>query len=373
MPLSSKLIYLVVFLLGTTVSVYAHPNIDRSTATNPEVVLEIEPTAYPLAKALGASSHIHPTERVEETAAVASYKSESTTPTPAFAGGDGSPNNPYQIATAEQLNEVRNYLDKHFILIADINLDVAPYNTGVGWEPLGTAFSRFKGNFNGNGYIIDGLFIDRPSTDYVGLFGYTQGATIESVGLTNVNVTGKSRVGGLAGFSYNSKIENSYATGTVSGDYNVGGLVGINSGSSISDSYATGSVEGTEDVGGLVGDNSSSSSITNSYASGSVDGTEDVGGLVGYNTESSITNSYASGSVDGTEYVGGLVGYNYDSSITDSYATGSVTGTENVGGFLGYYNSGSLTHNYWDTHSSGQPKGIGNGEQSGVKGKTSRR
>ena len=119
MPLSRKLIYLVVLLLGTTVSVHAHPNIDRSTASNPEVVLEIEPTAYPLAKALGASSHIHPTERVEETAAVASSKSESASPTPAFAGGDGSPNNPYQIATAAQLNEVRNYLDKHFILIAD--------------------------------------------------------------------------------------------------------------------------------------------------------------------------------------------------------------------------------------------------------------
>ena len=52
MPLSSKVLSLCVFLLGTTVSVYAHPNIDRSTATNPEVVLEIEPTAYPLGLSL---------------------------------------------------------------------------------------------------------------------------------------------------------------------------------------------------------------------------------------------------------------------------------------------------------------------------------
>jgi hypothetical protein len=87
MPLSNKLIYLVVFLLGTTVSVYAHPNIDRSTATNPEVVLEIEPTAYPLGKALGASSHIHPTERLEGTVAGSSSKSGKTILPPPFAGG----------------------------------------------------------------------------------------------------------------------------------------------------------------------------------------------------------------------------------------------------------------------------------------------
>ena len=32
-----------------------------------------------------------------------------------FAGGDGTQSNPYQVATADQLNSVRNYLDKHFI------------------------------------------------------------------------------------------------------------------------------------------------------------------------------------------------------------------------------------------------------------------
>ena len=94
---------------------------------------------------------------------------------------------------------------------------------------------------------------------------------------------------------------------------------------------------------------------------------------MGYSHESTITSSYATGSVDGTsDYVGGLVGSNSSSSsIKDSYATGSVTGKSSIGGFLGYYNSGSLTHNYWDTQSSGKTKGIGNGKQSGVKGKTS--
>jgi hypothetical protein len=210
-----------------------------------------------------------------------------------FAGGDGSPNNPYQIATAGQLNEVRNYLDKHFILTADINLDVAPYNTGKGWKPIGNNISSFDGNVNGNGHTIDGLFINRPSTDYVGLFRITNGATIESVGLTNVDVTGDEYVGGLVGLNF----DNSF--------------------------------------------------ITNSYATGNVTGTEDVGGLVGVNAESSsILDSYATGSVTGDGVNGGLVGLNWNSSITSSYATGSVTGKSFVGGFLGIYSSGSLTHNY---------------------------
>lgn len=52
-----------------------------------------------------------------------------------FADGDGTEDDPYQIATAEQLNNVRKYPDAHFMLIADIDLDKPPYNQGEGWDP----------------------------------------------------------------------------------------------------------------------------------------------------------------------------------------------------------------------------------------------
>jgi hypothetical protein len=35
---------------------------------------------------------------------------------------------------------------------------------------------------------IDSLTINRSSTDYIGLFGYSLGATVDSLGLTNVNI-----------------------------------------------------------------------------------------------------------------------------------------------------------------------------------------
>jgi hypothetical protein len=57
-----------------------------------------------------------------------------------FSGeGSGTSGDPYIITTAAQLDEMRNLSDDvyYFKLGADIDLDVAPYNTGEGWVPIG--------------------------------------------------------------------------------------------------------------------------------------------------------------------------------------------------------------------------------------------
>ena len=233
-----------------------------------------------------------------------------------FAGGNGSVDNPYEVATAEQLNNMRNYLDSHFIQTADINLGVEPYNTGAGWEPIGNDWYQFTGTFDGNGKIISKLTI-KSTGSYVGLFGFADGSHIKNVKLEDVNVTG---------------------------DYQVGGLVGDNKDGEITNSYATGAVTG-------IGDDE-------------VD-VVDVGGLVGYN-EGVITNSYATGAVTGTGgdevYVGGLVGYN-DGAITNSYATGAVTGIGDdvvgAGGLVGINDQGAITASFWDTETSGMKSSAG--------------
>lgn len=100
-----------------------------------------------------------------------------------FAGGDGSENNPYQIATVDQLNEVRYYLDKHFIQIADIDLSYATssggdyYDAGNGWLPIGSSSEPFSGTYNGSGYEITGMKINRSVTLslYAGLFAKLSG------------------------------------------------------------------------------------------------------------------------------------------------------------------------------------------------------
>ncbi len=269
----------------------------------------------------------------------------------AFAGGDGSSGNPYQITNCDELQDINNSLGAYYILINDIDCsDTSGWNSGAGFVPIGTPSSTFTGTFDGQDHKITGLFINRPSTSYVGLFRMNSN-TIKNVGLVNVNINGDFIVGGLAGQNYYATIENSYTTGNVTGGhYSVGGLVGSNDvGAIITNSHATGSVTGKGLVGGLVG-SISDGTITNSYATGSVTGEWELGGLVGFiNSLGTITNSYATGSVTanslGLNYVGGLVGDNWFGTITNSYATGSVTGDYIVGGLVGEH-SGPITNSY---------------------------
>ncbi|NLK50294.1 MAG: hypothetical protein GX294_06560 [Candidatus Cloacimonetes bacterium] len=266
-----------------------------------------------------------------------------------FAGGSGTEQDPWKIATAKHLNNVRNYLDeehsdKHFIQIADIDLDVAPYNTGEGWEPIGSDTSistRFYGTYDGDEHVVTGLYINRPESDYQGLFGYAQG-TIKNLGVKNINITSHWYIGGLVGVNIYGSIYNCYSTGSVTGGEGSGGLVGMNYSGSITNCYGTGSVTGDDYVGCLVGGNTGS--ITNCYGTGSVTGIDYVGGLVGGNV-GSIISCYGNGSVTGDDYVGGLVGDNDDGSIISCYSTGSVTGNEGVGGLVGV-NTGSIKNSY---------------------------
>ena len=211
------------------------------------------------------------------------------------------------------------------------------WTTGTGWQSIGYYESYrnnkpFQAMFEGNNHTISNLMINRPNTNRVGLFGYTErGTKIANVGLLNVDVRGSSRVGGLVGLNSDGNITNNYVTGDVTGSSDlVGGLVGYNDRGEITNSYATGDVTGSGNyVGGLVGGN---------------------GG--------NITNSYATEAVNGRSYVGGLVGGNGDGNITNSYATSSVTGSGRVGGLVGQ-NHGSITNSYWDTKASGIMRSAG--------------
>jgi hypothetical protein len=220
----------------------------------------------------------------------------------------------------------------------------ANISTELGFVPVGSASTPFTGSLAGNGYTINNMYIDRPNTDYVGLFGYIGATgTVTNVGLTGGSVTGQNYVGALAGENDGS-ITNSYATSQIAAtaDY-VGGLVGYNNGV-IASGYATGDVSATGDcVGGLAGYNNVS--ITRSYATGVVSATGDyAGGLTGYNN-GAISLTYATGGVSGANNVGGLVGCNFG-GITESYATGGVSATGNFAGGLVGYSSGVISETY---------------------------
>jgi len=271
-----------------------------------------------------------------------------------FAGGDGSETAPYQIETPFQLDQVRNFLDKHFILNNDIDLGVAPYNLDAGWKPIGDyASGEFAGLFDGNNKKITGLTISRPTEDRVGLFGAVDGAEVKNLGLEITTLLGQSQVGALAGNAENIIVSNVYTTGDVEGTgFNVGGLMGAAGYSTITNVSTSGNTSSSGQyggVGGLVG-KAYDVNVTDSNVTGSVSGETYVGGLFGsalYETGSvEVKGSYASGDVNSTgEYAGGLIGYisswandsdPYKFIVTDSYATGVVTGSsDSVGGLVG--------------------------------------
>ncbi len=262
------------------------------------------------------------------------------------------------IYTAKELAKIgkdpKYPLNGKYILMADI--DLSGYSSGEGWVPIGSNTAPFTGQFDGNGFIIKNLMINRPNTNYQGLFGATDStAELVNVTLENVNVTGSYYTGSLVGQNYQGRITNSYSTGSVRGNYFTGGLVGKNLYGAITSSYFTGSVTGVVHyTGGLVGKNYRGA-IMNSYSTGSVTGgSDETGGLVGLNDGGIISNCYSIASVTGKlYYTGGLVGWN-SGSIANSYSAGSVTGVRYTGGLVGYMSSGTkVAYSYWDVQASG--------------------
>lgn len=202
--------------------------------------------------------------------------------------GDGSLDDPYQIDSLEHLfwiSECPSEWNKFYIQTNDI--DAEKTNTLYsGFSPIGNYITMFSGSYNGQGHIIDNLYMVRDTTFDTGLFGYTHKADIRYLGLKNVNIMGEAVVGALSGYNVQSNIEYCFSTGEISGTSYLGGLVGWNYYSTINNCYSIAAVNGMNYVGGLVGENGLSSSINTCYSSGAVSGTDNTGGFAGNNLSS---------------------------------------------------------------------------------------
>jgi hypothetical protein len=275
--------------------------------------------------------------------------------------GDGYnslPSQNLEIRTWYDLDDIRDNLAGHHTLMNDLDSTTAGYEElaspradgGKGWQPIvifhaygPTAYTGFMGTFDGQGYDIRDLFINRPEEGYVGLFGAVDsGGITKDIGVVNVSVIGDYHVGGLVGKN-DGTVSNSYSSGNITSRSRVGGLLGGNTGT-VTNSYSTGTVAGEWNVGGLVGD--SEAIVSESHSTGSVTGKDTVGGLMGENS-GTVSNSYSTGSLIGQRFVGALVGAN-DGTVSNSYATGNVTGYEYVGGLVGDTGYGIVSNSYYD-------------------------
>jgi hypothetical protein len=303
-----------------------------------------------------------------------------------YSGGTGEPNDPYQIADANDLLLLAadaNDYGKSFILTADINMEGQVFTTAI--IAAGGSIV-FTGTFDGNDHKIRNFTINGGSNSYLGLFGRVNtGGSVKNLGLEDCSVNGSLDswyIGGLVGGNSYGSISNCYSTGSVSGYQYFGGLVGYNYSGNIINCYSIGTVSGSsysERAGGLVGKNTGD--IISCYSIGAVSSPYYVGGLVGYHSYGNIINCYSTGTISGSGYVGGLVGDNYEGDITNCYSTGNVSGSSSfVGGLVGYLSGGNIgncystcdinspyyvgglvgsgfgnvTYSFWDTQTSGR-------------------
>ena len=207
--------------------------------------------------------------------------------------------------------------------------------------------TAFTGKFDGIDYNIFNLNIS--GTDNVGLFGKTDGATINNVTLVGGSITGSNNVGAIVGSANNTTLTNVVNSAAVSGNSNVGGIVGSADGTTVENAINTCTIEGNStsetNVGGLIGemkdsstaDNYKSQIIGNSYNLGDVSGKGyNVGGLVGSASNSTIGDGtnlvYNRMDLTGAYNVGGIVGNMVGSTVQNAENSGTVLASEHYGG-----------------------------------------
>ncbi|MHC4501363.1 MAG: GLUG motif-containing protein, partial [Planctomycetota bacterium] len=243
------------------------------------------------------------------------------------------------ISNITELQAMENDLTDNYYLTGDIDASAtSSWNGGAGFDPIGTVASRFTGTFDGNGYTISDLTINRPTEQYVGLFGWVRTtAKIANVTLSNCTIAGDDYVAALIAYVDTNTtdeplIQNCHVSGTITSRPGAvtsqvfGGLIG----------WAQGRKATSDNV--YIYDSSSSCSID---ASGTTGTTSYHGGFVGWTEQVVIQNCFATGNVDaGTDAqssrTGGFIGHLDElTRISYSYATGNVSGYNRVGGFVG--------------------------------------
>jgi len=264
-----------------------------------------------------------------------------------FAGGTGEPNDPYQIATIEDLLAVGSSterLTKHYILVNDLDLDPNlpggrvfddALIAGNGVDRItGKSLAPFSGVLDGAGHAIRNLCVSCEHEYGVGLFGYFAGR-VEDLSVLNVQIDGSSSgVGAIAGFSSGGTILHCSTTGQVSGSIGAGGIVGHISDGTLVDCRTDVQVRGDRLVGGLLG-GSTGGMASRCTAQGQVYGNQYVGGLGGHLAHCFIVESRATGKVSGIDDVGGLVGYLLAGVAFRCAAACEVDAEQTAGGLIG--------------------------------------
>jgi hypothetical protein len=245
------------------------------------------------------------------------------------------------------LEAIRNNLNGRYVLEADIDLSDSD------WTPIGTKENPFTGVLIGLGkvYVIKGLTINKPSSDYIGLFGYVKGAHIAVIWLDlgSNGIVGNNYVGGIAGYISSSTITLVAVSGEyIKGNSYVGSIAGAAKASTIFYSGSSVNIEATGDyVGGIVGDANFVTIAVISYTCNIKAAGDYVGGIAGFSDFSTIAIAMVYGEITGNKYVGSMAGrLRFGVIVASTYFHRVVNGNSKVGWIAGDNLFGLIIYSY---------------------------
>lgn len=286
----------------------------------------------------------------------------------------------YQINTADKLAWFASKVNSGSSTIKakltdDILLNTVGYYS-YEWTPIGTEANPFKGEFDGNGHYISGVYI-RTLREYNGLFGYVYTESpvvddeddstdeifvanppvmIHDLTVKNSQIAGLEHTAGICGFINYGVIKNCSYSGTVTSTANsIGGVCGeARVFSKITQCFSAGSVTGLIRTGGIVGYADANAQITECYSTANVRSNANVngnaGGIVGSLSAGVLKGCYFMGSVTGPKRIGGIIGYNSYSAITSCYVIGSVSSTAGATEYINSIAGYSLGCTYYNCY-----------------------
>lgn len=315
-----------------------------------------------------------------------------------YDGGDGTPENPYQIATPEQLallaQQTNNGTggDACYILTDDICLFGAYWKT-IGQYQEGNSIYEaigFTGVFDGNGHTISEMLVTDHYGNYAGgLFAYTDGATIKNLKIDDSRIERVCMAGFITAIARNTNISDCTVNGVASFLYSdginrYGGIVGtlfvdnhendtIFIRNCVNNASIAGYYEQNNRVAGIVPwmavDSANVVVIENCVNNSDLYYANHLGGIVGYKFDQGhciIRNCHNYGKIDNRKIAGGIMGEGYYTCIFENcvnHSTAYVMGNT-AGGIVGIWygdgwmskcvNNASVTglSDYWYTISS---------------------
>jgi len=318
--------------------------------------------------------------------------------------GSGTEANPFQITDKDDLALLSDlvaggydFAGQYFIVTQNIEMQ-DPETMGDYFTPIGDTGSdcAFSGTFDGNGKTISGLYID--FSDYAGLFGYLNGATVTDLTVSGATVACGDGAGCIVGYAdENVTVSGCTVTGSeIDGGSYAGGMIGyaygevsvsgctVTDSSIYSDGYCAGGIIGFTDyyadlsdctvtdcdicgdiyAGGIAGYLFDDSGISGCSVTGSTIGswydqefdTEyysyHAGGIIGSAgdginiTDCTVTDCQ----IDGDYHAGGIAGYLYscnnifNCSVTDT-ADNTISSHNTAGGIAGYFQDSTHIYN----------------------------